>query len=122
MEIESIPYSAFQSLTSCSHALNDPDNHGCQWYVSTDRRVAGCIYLDPESDAFRFSVLRLLPTGWKAREPSYNFEKFDETESALLAAMIREGVGKEVTISDVTPKLRFGRGQKRSAVSDGETA
>ena len=113
MEIESIPYSEFKTLTSCNHALEDPDNHGCQWYASTDRRVAGRIYLDPESDAFRFSVLRLLPTGWKAREPSYLFADFEEAESTLLTSMRQDCGGKEVSVKDVPMKLRFGRGAKK---------
>jgi len=118
MEIESIPYSAFQTLTSCTHALKDPDNHGCAWFATTDRRVAGRIYLDPDNDAFRFSLLHFVRAGWDIREPSYVYASYEDAEASLVDAMRRESIGKVVTVKDVPPKMRFGRGRKRD--SDGD--
>ncbi len=120
MEIEAIPYSAFQTLTSCTHALNDPDNHGCQWYATTDRRVAGRIYLDPDDEAFRFSLLHFVRAGWEIDEPRQTFERFSDAETALLAAMRRESIGKAVTLKDVPPRMRFGKGKTRDTVADGD--
>ncbi len=120
MEIEPIPYSAFQTLTSCTHALNDPDNHGCQWYATTDRRVAGRIYLDLVGEAFRYSLLHFVRTGWEIKEARERFENFSDVETALLEAMKRESVGREVTLKDVPPRARFGKGKTRGTVTDGE--
>ena len=115
MEIETVPYSAFQSLTSCTHALSDPDNHGCAWFATTDRRVAGRIYLDPQNDAFRFSVLHFVRSGWDIREPSQLYGRYEDAEDALFAAMRRESVGKEVTIKDMPLRAKFGKGRTPAA-------
>ena len=115
MEIEAIPYSAFHNLTSCTHALKNPSNVGCQWYATTDRRVAGRIYLDPDIEAFRYSLLHFARSEWTIEESRETLESFDDAEAALIEAMRRESIGKEVTIKDVPFKLRFGRGRNRAA-------
>src|SRR5262245_44223335 len=95
MEIESIPFDTFASLTNCPHALGDRDNHGCQWYATRDRSIAGRIYLDPAAEGFRYSVLRLIENRWKVIESPQTFPAFEETEVSLRSAMRRE-TGKEV--------------------------
>jgi hypothetical protein len=120
MEIEPIPFHAFQSLSSCTHALNDPDNNGCAWFATTDRRVAGRIYLDGENDAFRFSLLHFARAGWDVREPSNLYGRYEDAEVALFEAMRAESCGKAVTVKDVPLRLKFGKGRKRSPAKDTE--
>jgi hypothetical protein len=118
MEIESIPFHPFQSLTSCTHALSDPDNNGCAWFATTDRRVAGRIFLDPKHDAFRFSVLHFVRAEWDVREPSTLYGRYEDAEAALMEAMQAESTGKEVTMKDVPPRMRFGKGRNRTATGN----
>lgn len=110
MEIEPIAYSAFQSLTSCTHALRKPSNDGCGWYAATNRRVAGRIYFDAGMGEFLVTVLHFLRAGWEIEELPAQFESFDEAERALIGAMT-EYFGKPVTVREVPMRLRFGRGR-----------
>jgi hypothetical protein len=116
MKIESIPFNAFQSLTSCTHALSDPENNGCAWFATIDRRVAGRIYLDPKHDAFRISVLHFARAGWDVREPCNLYGRFEDAEAALLDAMRAESGGRAVTVKDVPLRLKYGKGRKRGQV------
>lgn len=112
MEIEPISYNTFQSLTSCTHALGEPDNPGFQWFATTDRRVAGRIFLEAKSEAFRITVLHHVRAGWEVRESSQLYGAYDDAEAALLEAIGCESVGKAVTQRDVPMRLRFGRGRQ----------
>ena len=68
MNIEPIPFSAFQSLISCASALREPDNGGCTWYATTDRRVAGRLYINAQTEQFCPTVLHFVRTGWEVKE------------------------------------------------------
>lgn len=114
MEIEQIPFSAFQSLTSCTHALRKPQNDGCGWYATTDRRVAGRIYFDADEEQFRVTVLNFVRAGWDVEESSQRFASFDEAEAAVIRLMTAH-LGQPVTLVDVPFRLRFGKGQSRNA-------
>lgn len=115
MEVESVPYSAFQTLTSCRHVAHDPDNHGCQWYLSRDRRIAGRVYLDAKHEDFRFSVLNRIASGWDIYEPRKSFEQFTDAERALKEEMLASSGVKPLSHTDATPRLKWGRGRtKRS--------
>lgn len=121
MEIESIPFDSFRTLTNCKPALDDPDNHGCQWYSSTDRRVAGRVYLDPKRDAFRYSVLRVLRDRWAIDESDKHYPAFQDAESALLEAMRRASDAKAVTVrDDVKPRMRFGKREQSQDTANGD--
>lgn len=110
MEIESIPFDRFRTLTNCPPAPNDPDNHGCQWYSTSERRIAGRIYLDPKHEAFRYSVLRVGRLHWQIDESCDDYSSFQDAEAALFAAMRRNCGAKTVTVlEDVPPRLRFGK-------------
>lgn len=115
MVIEPVPHSAFVSLTSCGHALKDAENPGCGWYATTDRRVAGRIFLDHREEKFRISVLHFVKAGWEIREPHLSFSSFDEAQTALVESMSRLSVGKPITLKDVTPRVRFGKGRSANA-------
>lgn len=115
MQIEPIPFSAFASLISCGQALKNSSNDGCAWYATTDRRVAGRIYFDADSDSFRHSVLHFVRSGWEIKESRQPFERLEEAEDSLFAAMRCESTGKEVTVKDVPLRMRFGKGRTRDA-------
>ena len=82
-----------------------------------DRRVAGRIYLDAESDAFRYGVLHVVRSGWEIKESPQAFDRLEDAEAGLFAAMRRQSIGKEVTVKDVPPKMRFGKGRMRDATA-----
>jgi hypothetical protein len=110
MEIEAIPFSAFQALISCTHALREPGNDGCGWYATTNRRVAGRIYIDAKTEQFHATVLHFVKAGWDVTELRCGCNAFDEAERALLQAM-RELTGKRVTVKETPMRLRYGRGR-----------
>lgn len=114
MEIESIPFTAFYTLTSCTHALNDSDNHGCHWYATTDRRFAGRIYLDAAYEAFRFSQLHFVRSGWEIFESPCIFDQFEDAERALIESLSEKAGMKEVTVKDKPARMRFGKGRTRT--------
>jgi hypothetical protein len=97
MEIEAIPFSAFQSLTSCTHALREPDNDGCGWYATTDRRVAGRIYISAATEQFCSTVLHFVRAGWDVKELRRGYDSLDDAEAALFRSMT-ELIGKPVAV------------------------
>src|SRR5690349_17532472 len=115
MEIQPIVYDAFASLVSCSQSKPSSADHGCARYMTTDRHVAGRVYLEQKSEAFRFSVLCLARGVWDIRAPSRLYDRFEEAETALFEAMRQEVIGKPVTIQEVPLKMRFGKGRTRGA-------
>lgn len=111
IDIEKIPFDTFQALTNCPCALKDAENRGCQWYAASRRREAGRIYIDIAQSAFRFSVLRCGSAGWQITEGNETFDRFEDAEAALFTAMARASTGKAVTLIDMEPRLRFGKGR-----------
>jgi hypothetical protein len=108
MNIEPIPFSAFQSLISCAHALREPDNGGCAWYATTDRRVAGRLYINAQTEQFCPTVLHFVRAGWEVKELRHGYDAFEDAEAALFQAMT-ELTGKPVTTKDMPVRLRFGK-------------
>jgi hypothetical protein len=107
MQVESIPYSAFHSLTSCTQALRKPENPGCGWYATMNRRVAGRIYFDAKRDEFFLTVLHFVRAGWEVHEVRDHYASFDDAEAAIIRAMTALS-GKQVTLKSMPP-LEKGR-------------
>jgi hypothetical protein len=89
MHIERIPFSAFRSLVSCTHALRDPENDGCSWFATSDRRVAGRVYQDAESNDFHISILHFVSSGWELTEGPESYGDLGSAERGLVEAMER---------------------------------
>lgn len=111
MHIEPIGYSSFQSLVSCTHAFRDPDNKGCGWYASIDRRYAGRVYLDSRTATFRVTLLHFVRAGWEVEELTPKFERFEDAKLAVNEAM-KEKRDSIVTTMDVPMRARFGKGRR----------
>lgn len=115
MGIEAVPFDKFQALTSCPCAAKDETNRGCQWYVASGMGESGRIYLDPETSAFRFSVLRRAEPRWRISESAKTYERFEDAEIALKAAMTIAAGGKAVSLINSEPRPRFGKGRTKRA-------
>lgn len=110
MEIEAVPYSAFQTLISCTHALRESENDGCAWYATTDRRVAGRIYINAKTEQFCSTVLHFVRAGWDVKELRQGCDSLDDAEATLFQSM-RELTGKPVTIKDAPEIVQLGKGR-----------
>lgn len=108
--IEGVGYQQFSSLIGES-VLQDDDNAGCSWYLSSDRRVAARLVLNSKSEKWNFDIYH-----WAGGEWGYSgspaFEKLEQAEQAMLAA-IREQLSCGIHFIPVPMRLRFGRRSKQ---------
>ena len=118
MEIESISYLAFASLTRRVGAIADSSGMGCAWYAAFDARAFGRIHIHPSDGTFGVSVWHFGTSVWHYEQLPDAFDLFADAEAAMFAKIRRASGRKAVTVSDIPMKMRRGLARNRPATGN----